>query len=112
MEFIYSAIAVFGLTAMLGMYLLTMLLRAKTIPTAAAFMHGLLAFTSLILLSVYTFGHPPGPWPSLIIFSLAATGGLFMIYRNITEQPIPKWLAIAHGLTAITGFALLLIFAF
>ena len=112
MEFMYSIIAIFALTAILGMYLLSLVLRNKTTPKGVSFMHGLFAFTALILLSVYVFGNSPGPTSSLIVFAVAAMGGFILIYRDITGKSIPKWLAIGHGLIAVTGFALLLLFAF
>ncbi len=111
MEFMYSIIAIFGLTAILGMYLLSMVLRNKSTPKSVSFMHGLFAFTALILLSVYVFGHSPGPTSSLIVFIVAAMGGFILIYRDITGKSIPKWLAIGHGMIAVTGFVLLVLFA-
>jgi len=111
MSFIYSTITIFGLTALLGMYLLSMILRGKTTPKGVSMMHGLLAVTALILLFVYAGLHPPGPIASIIVFCMAATGGIVLIYRDVTEKPIPKWLGIGHGLLAITGFVLLILFA-
>jgi hypothetical protein len=109
---IYAAIAIFGMTAILGMYLLSLVLRSKTTPNGLAFTHGLLAVTALILLIVYCFRYNNGPWESLIVFLIAAAGGITLGYRDITGQPIPKWLGIVHGLAAIIGFILLLCFAF
>ena len=111
MSFIYSTITIFGLTALLGMYLLSMILRGKTTPKGVSMMHGLLAVTALILLFVYAGLHPPGPIASIIVFCMAATGGIVLIYRDVTDKPIPKWLGIGHGLLAITGFVLLILFA-
>ena len=111
MSFIYSTITIFGLTAILGMYLLSMILRGKTTPKGVSMMHGILAVTALILLFVYAGLNPPGPVPSIIAFCLAAMGGLVLIYRDVTDKPIPKWLGIGHGLLAITGFVLLVLYA-
>jgi hypothetical protein len=112
MEFIYGIISVFSLTAILGLYLLSLVLRNKTTPKAVSVLHGLFAFTALILLSVYVLGQSPGPVESLIVFCVAAMGGIVLIYRDITGKTIPKALAIGHGLLAITGFILLLVYAF
>ena len=112
MEIIYATITIFGLAAIVGMYLLSLILRTKSTPKAVSALHGLLAGTALILLIVYTLGNKPGPWPSVIIFTIAALGGLVLIYRDLTGKTIPKWLGITHGLTAILGFVLLILFAF
>ncbi|MBK5284918.1 MAG: hypothetical protein JJE25_05915 [Bacteroidia bacterium] len=109
---IYSAIAIFGMTAILGMYLLSLVLRNKQTPKGVAILHGLFAVTGLVLLIIYCFGNGPGPWVSVIVFTIAALGGFILVYKDITGRKVPKWLGIVHGLTAVAGFALLLVFAF
>lgn len=109
---IYAAIAIFGMTAIFGMYLLSLVLRTKSTPKGVTIIHGLLAVVALILLIVYCVGHTPGPWLSITVFLVAASGGFILNYRDITGKSVPKWLGIVHGLTAVAGFALLLCFAF
>ncbi len=112
MKSIYTAIAIFGMAAILGMYLLSLILRNKETSTGIAMIHGLFAATGIILLIVYCSGNNSGPLISIIIFSIAALGGLIMVYRKSTGKKIPKWLGILHGLTAVIGFTFLLYFAF
>lgn len=112
MTTIYSAIAIFGLTAILGMYLLSLVLRTKSTPKGVAIIHGLLAVIALVLVIVYCVGNPAGPAASLIVFIIAALGGLVLGYRDFTGKSVPKWLALLHGSAAIIGFVLLLWFAF
>lgn len=109
---IYTAIAFFALAAILGMILLSFILRGKETPKGLAITHGLLAATGIILLIVYTTQHAPRPIESLILFVIAATGGAIVFARDISNKPIPKWLAVLHGLIAVTGFIFLLTFAF
>ncbi len=109
---IYTAIAFFALAAILGMILLSFILRGKETPKGLALTHGPLAAIGLILLIIYTVNNKPGPIESVILFTIAAIGGVIVFMRDITNKPIPKWLAIAHGLIAVTGFIFLLIFAF
>ncbi len=109
---IYFAIAIFGLTAIIGMYLLSLILRDKQIPKGAAIIHGLFAVIALVLLIVYCVGNEPGPLVSIVVFSIAALGGFIMGYRDITGRKVPKWLGVVHGLTALVGFIILLMFAF
>jgi hypothetical protein len=49
---------------------------------------------------------------SAVLFVIAALGGFIMMARDVTGKSIPKWLAVVHGLLAVTGFVLLLVFAF
>lgn len=112
MGIIYTAIAIFGMTAIFGMYLLSLIFRAKSTPKGVTIIHGLLSVVALILLIVYCVGHNPGPWVSITVFLVAASGGFIMNYRDITGKSVPIWLGIVHGLAAIAGFALLLYFAF
>ncbi len=109
---IYAAITIFGMTAIFGMYLLSLILRSKSTPKGVTMIHGLMSVVALVLLIVYCVGHTPGPWISIIVFLVAASGGFILNYRDITGKSVPKWLGIVHGLTAIAGFALLLYFAF
>ncbi|MBK9103239.1 MAG: hypothetical protein IPL92_01375 [Saprospiraceae bacterium] len=109
---LYVAISLFGMAALFGMYMLSLILTDKSAPRAAVITHGFFASLALIVLLVYITVHPPGPWASLTVFVLAAIGGLTMVYRFVIGKTVPKWLAIGHGLTAIVGFALLLLFAF
>lgn len=109
---IYIAIAVLSLTAILGLYLLSLLLRNKSTPKGVTIIHGLMAAAALILIIIYSFVNKPSPWESVIALVIAALGGFMLNYRDITGKSVPKWLGIGHGLVAITGFALLIYFAF
>ena len=109
---IYTAIALFSLAALLGMFLLGFVLKGKETPKAVVFTHGPLAAAGLVLLIIYAIDRSPGHLESIVLFTMAAAGGVVMLYRDITGKGIPKWLAIVHGLLAIAGFAWLLYFAF
>lgn len=106
------AITFFALAALLGIYLLSFVLQNRETPKGVAFTHGPLAAIGLTLLIVYACFNTPSPWISIILFTLAALGGFMLIYRDLTGKSIPKWLALGHGLIAVTGFVLLLIFTF
>jgi hypothetical protein len=105
-------IGLFSITALLGMYLLTFVLKGKATPKAIVFTHGPLAAIALILLIVYAYREGPEPLESIVLFTLAAMGGFVLVFRDLTGRSIPKWLAVGHGLLAVTGFVFLLIFAF
>ena len=112
MNILYTIIGLFALGAIIGIYLLTLVLQDKETPKAAAFIHGIFVVIALIMLIVYLTNHSPGPIESLVLFVVAALGGLVLIYRDLTGKKIPKWLAVVHGLAAVAGFAFLLIFTF
>lgn len=112
MTTIYTVIAILGLTAIIGMYLISLVLSDKPTPKAASIVHGIFAVIGLALLINYSVWTAPRPLASVTIFIIAALGGITMLVRHITHKPIPKWLAVVHGLAAVTGYVLLLVFAF
>jgi len=99
------------MTAILGIYLISFVLRNQQTPKAVAILHGLFAVTGLVLLISYSNGSEPSPIVSIVVFVIAALGGLILIYKDVIEKQVPKWLAITHGLTAVIGFAFLVLFA-
>ena len=97
--------------AIVGMYLLTLVLRKRETPNFVLFVHGVFVVTALILLITYA-REAPGFLETIVIFILAAIGGLVMLVRDLSHKPFPRWLAVAHGLIAIIGFVFLLMNAF
>ena len=112
MKILYIATGLFSVTALGGMYLLSLVLRNKETPKAVALAHGSLAALSILLLVYYTVKRDPQPTESLVLFIMAALGGAVLGYRDFTGKTIPKWLAVGHGLIALSGFAFLLLFIF
>jgi hypothetical protein len=112
MNTLYTVIGLFALGALMGMYLLAMVLSSKETPKFVAFLHGIFVATALVILIAYSVNHGPGPIESIVLFIMAAVGGVVLIYRDITGKKIPKWLAVGHGLIAVSGFVLLLLFTF
>ncbi len=112
MNTLYLIITLFALGALVGMYLLALVLQKKETPKFVSFIHGGLVVTSLILLIFYSCTHKPSPIESIVAFVIAAVGGLTLIIRDVTGRSLPRWLAIGHGLIAVTGFIFLLVYAF
>ncbi len=111
MNTLYLIIALFALGAIIGMYLLALVLQKKETPKFVAFIHGAFVAAALILLIIYNSDHP-GLTESIVLFIVAAVGGLTMIIRDLTGKSLPRWLAIGHGLIAVSGFVFLLVCAF
>ena len=105
-----SALGFFLLAAVLGIYLLSLVLRSKQIPKAITIIHGLFAATGLVLLVVYPIYYNPAPILSLVLFVFAALGGVTMAYKGITGKSVPAWMAMGHGTVAIIGLATLIVF--
>jgi hypothetical protein len=108
---LYLVISLFALGAIIGMYLLALVLQKKETPKFVSFIHGAFVAAALILLVVYCMHHP-GFTEAIILFVVAALGGVVLIHRDLTAKSLPAWLAIGHGLIAVAGFIFLLISAF
>lgn len=106
------AIVFFSLAIILGLFLLAYVLQNKETPKALAFIHGPLAAIGLILLIAYAYTSPHSSLYltiSIILFILAAFGGITLISIDLMGKPVPKWMALGHGITALTGFILLIL---
>lgn len=108
-----TTVILFAIAAVLGAVLITKVLKDKETPKAVVYSHGAAAAIALILLIITYINQGDSLLMiSILIFVVAALGGFVMFSRDITQKEIPKWLAVVHALAAVTGFVLLLIFAF
>lgn len=112
MELIYTAIGLFALAALIGLYMLTLVLQKKQVPKGLAITHGLLAATALVLLIIDMVKNGADTVQIVVLFIITALGGIVLFARDITGRSLPKSLAIVHGLLAVTGFIFLLIYTF
>ena len=103
-------IVVFSLVILLGMYLLTYVLQSKETPKGLVFIHGPVGVLGIILLIAYAIYYHATPLTAIIIFVLVMLGGFLLIFKDLTGKPIPKWLAVGHGVLALIGFGFLLYF--
>lgn len=104
---IYTAIALFGMTTILGMYLSSLVLRNKETPKSVIVIHGLFTITGFVLLSNYY----PESLDSILILSIATLFGLILLYQDLTGKVFSKWLCFAHGFMTVVGFIFLLMLA-
>ena len=80
-------------------------------PTWLAMLHGFLSAAAVTLLAyaAFTVGIPMYAQWALILFVLAALGGVFMnLNYHWKLLPLPKWLVLVHAAIAVTGFVLLI----
>lgn len=98
-------IALFIVAIVLGMFLLSYILANKNTPKGVAFIHGGVAGIGVIGLLIFSFFSSLNFLISVGIFLLAAMGGVFMMYLDLTGKPLPKWLPLGHGIMGLIGLA-------
>lgn len=106
------AIVFFIIAAGLGVIILTAILQNKPTPKPIVFLHGPVAFIAILLVIFYLWVNGASALlvASLILFSLAALGGLTMFVLDMNGKPIPKNIAIVHPLVAVSGLIILAIY--
>ena len=104
-----AAIVCFGIAILFGLMMLMHVLTRKRIPRALAFTHGPFALAGIILLSLYSVSHDYIFLTVIVLFILAALGGLTMFYKDITGKTFPPAFVLGHGALAFTAFIILVI---
>jgi hypothetical protein len=83
-------------------------------PTWLAMLHGFLAAAAvtLLLYAIFTVGLPPLAIFAVVLFLLAAAGGVVLnLFYHWNRLALPKWLMVTHAIIASAGFVLLLVAA-
>jgi membrane-associated protease RseP (regulator of RpoE activity) len=110
---IYAAIALFALSAVLGIAILIKWLTKKNASRAVVYSHGIVAAIALVILVVYALQNKNNyPQVSLILFIIAALFGFYMFFRSLQQKMSPLTVAFIHALLAVGGFVMLLAFVF
>ena len=103
-----AALALFALAAIVGVYMLTRLLRNELPPWLAAVIHGAFAATGLVLLiyTLATSGVSPAPvlFAAAVILVIAALAGFLLVSFHARKKAPPRALAFVHAAAAIAGF--------
>lgn len=108
-----TAIILFLIAATFGLIILTAILKNKPTPKAAVFAHGPIAATALILVILYYLNDHADHLLkiSIVIFILAALGGLTMFTLDvIKKKPVPKLIAVIHPIAAVTALIILILY--
>ena len=110
--FLQTACVLLAVTAVGGLAMAGMRFAGKPQPpTWLAMLHGLLAGAAITLLlyAYFTVGLPSLAAWALMLFVLAAAGG---VYLNLNFHwkmlPLPKGIIVGHAGAAVVGFVLLL----
>jgi hypothetical protein len=107
---IYTALTVFGIGTLIGLFLISMVLRNRKAPLWLAMVHGALGLMGIGILIAYAINYP-GPVIAIVLLAVAATSGLMFFFQDIRQQQVPKWLAATHAVIAGAGVLCLILFA-
>jgi hypothetical protein len=100
------------LAGLFGSILLNAILKNKHTPKPIVFLHGAVAFFAILVMIGYVVAGNTAPLliAALVLFILAAMGGVFMVTLDFRKKPISKIVALIHPLVAISGFVCLIVF--
>jgi hypothetical protein len=107
-----KAIWLFALAAVFGLYMAIQHFRGRTPPPPlAAVLHGLLAVSGAVVLflGVMQIGFGTVHTWALVLFVVAALGGLFLVSHHIRGKPLPNGVVVIHGMVAVIAFLILLV---
>ncbi len=109
---LFTIIIFFLFAAVLGAVVLTAILQNRPTPKPVVFIHGIIAGLALLMLITYVaLGHTSTLLiTSLVLFVLAALGGLTMFTIDMSGRPVPKALALGHPLLAVISVILLIVY--
>jgi hypothetical protein len=110
---LYFSVALFALSAILGVSILVKWLTKKTASRAVIWSHGIAAVVAFALLFYISLDQASSALnTSLILFGVAAIVGLYMFIRDLNGKYSPYAVAFIHALTAVAAFVALLLFTF
>lgn len=105
-----TALIVFAIAAMGGLFLASRVLRGHLAPWAISILHALLGASGLVLLilTVVQGGASARVTAALAILILAALGGFFLASIHLRGRVAPKAVVFVHAGVAVAGFLTLL----
>lgn len=105
------AVILIALGAVVGLTMAVQHFRGRTPPAPAlAIVHGLLAGSGVIvlLLGVWEMGFGTAHTWALVLFGVAALGGLYLLSHHMRQRALPGAVVVIHGLVAAVAFLVLL----
>ncbi len=105
------AVLLIAVAAVFGLHMAVQHFKGRT-PTKSgvAIVHGLLAVSGVVvlLLAVMEIGFGTAHTWALVLFGIAALGGLYLVSHHMRQRPLPNGVVIIHGLVAVIAFLVLL----
>lgn len=103
-------VTIIAAAALIGIYLLSLVLRKKETRKGLAIVHGPLAVIGLIGLILFSIQNRESRYvTSIVLFTLAAIGGFFLIYKDLSGVRVSRPIATAHGLLAAVALILMVV---
>ncbi len=105
------SVLLIAVAALFGLYMAVQHFKGRTPPKAGiAILHGLLAVSGVIvlLLGVWEIGFGTAHTWALVLFGVAALGGLYLVSHHMRQRPLPNGVILIHGLVAVIAFLVLL----
>lgn len=107
---LYWSLGLFLLGAVGGLVMATRSFQGQSIPGVLAAGHGLLVVAGLVLLilTVLAGAVPASLTAAVVVFILAALGGLYLLSFHLKKQRHPRGVIVAHASLAVAGVVLLI----
>jgi glucose uptake protein GlcU len=105
------AVVLIAFGAVIGLTMAVQHFKGRTPPSPAlAALHGVLVGSGVIvlLLAVREAGFGGAATWALVIFGVAALGGLYLLSHQLRRRPLPNGVVVIHGLGAVVAFLILL----
>ncbi len=108
---IYLPLILFGIAALGGLTMVSIIARGKNIPLVLALAHGLFAAAGLVtlILNVAMDMSIMLKNVAMILFIVVALGGFIIFSFYLRKKPLPYWLIAVHASAAVISFILLLV---
>ena len=104
-----AALVIFTLGGLIGIYMLTFLLKGLHIPKGLSLIHGSLMAIGFVLLVVYnlTTSNDHKHWQSVSIFAVAIILGVASLWRDLTHKRKNTLFTLVHGVVGFSGIVVL-----
>ena len=104
-----TTIILFAIAAVVGITLIVPVIKGEKPARTNVFVHGAVAATALVMLIIkYLDGRSSALQVSVILFVVAALGGLVLFTRDLQQKSLPPALALLHAGVAVAAFLILL----
>lgn len=96
----------FLLTALLGLTMLVLILKKRTVPWSISTIHALMGAASIVLLTIYiiTDGGSVLDKVLLTLFVVTALGGFTLAYHHLKGLPYPVFVIVVHAFLAVSAY--------
>ena len=100
-----AAAILIGMGVIIGSVMASYGFQKKHIPKGLAIAHGAFVGIGLIVLVIYALTTPAQHkhWDSIIIFTIAASGGIYLFIRDLKKHYFKRWILVVHASIGFLG---------